>query len=722
MDNVLNQEREKLRKILESYKEVIKYTEESIKSLPNLYKDNPDLLYNLLNRIETKLINLNKCLDKPYFARIDFTNEDNKKKDICYIGKVGVLDPDNNIITVDWRAPISSLYYDSNIGKTSYDAPEGNIKGSLDLKRQIEIENGELLSFFDVDTVSNDELLKPYLGVNADNRLKNIVSSIQSEQNAIIREKLQKNIIVQGVAGSGKTTVALHRIAYLVYNNRDKINSNQYMVIGPNKLFINYISSVLPDLDVTNVSQLTYEELTHDFLDEDFKVIDSSHNLLLAVEKKLNVNVEKIKTSLLYKQAIDKYIRCFEKTLIPNKDFSFKDFNILSENVIRKVYYQVNEEYPNYDLQSKINKSILLLGKIIENNYDHYISKLGDFTHQQFIKNKDKREDVIKIQKDFESIKKELGNNCKQSLKKYFSKIDTKILMLYKNFIFDIDNYIDIDTDTDCLKKNTLQTLKEKEVSFEDLAALLYLKYKVKGIADYNKYRHVVIDEAQDLGEFNFYVLNKIMNKAIFSIFGDIAQSIYAYRGIENWDNVKMCFTKECEVIELLKSYRTTIEIMEAANNVTDHLGLNKAEPVIRHGSDVVLNKMDKMNSVNYIYNRIIDFVNKGYKSIAVISKTYEEADYLNMELRNLGLNVNHISDSKELYEGGICTIPSYLAKGLEFDAVILENVSENNYSSKQKLDMRLLYVSMTRSLHELDMIYYDDITEPLSMIKKHSI
>ena len=217
-------------------------------------------------RLTHKVEKLDKGLKKPYFARIDFYNDESSIKDVCYIGKIGVTDYDNNVITVDWRAPISSLYYDSNVGKASYASPEGTIYGELQLKRQYDIENSVLNSFNDVDTVSNDEILKPYLSVSADKRLKNIVATIQGEQNLIIRESITNNTIIQGVAGSGKTTVALHHIAYLVYNNRNLYEANQYMVIGPNKFFVDYISSILPDLDVDGVKQFDFVDFASNYL------------------------------------------------------------------------------------------------------------------------------------------------------------------------------------------------------------------------------------------------------------------------------------------------------------------------------------------------------------------------------------------------------------------------------------------------------------------------
>ena len=240
MDEV-NLEEQKLRSVINEYNiclEDLKLKYDNISKLYSNYEEAEEERINIKNKIDT----INKNINNPYFARIDFNNINENIIDKCYIGKVGIMDFENKIITIDWRAPIASLYYDSNIGKTSYIVNDDIIVGNLTLKRQYNIENKVLISYNDVDTVSNDELLKPYLGVNCDKRLKNIVSTIQSEQNEIIRSSISNNLIIQGVAGSGKTTVALHRIAYLVYAYKDIFKTNQFMILGPNKFFINYIS------------------------------------------------------------------------------------------------------------------------------------------------------------------------------------------------------------------------------------------------------------------------------------------------------------------------------------------------------------------------------------------------------------------------------------------------------------------------------------------------
>ena len=302
----LEYEKQKLKKVEDELKVVKEGEEKILKELPKKYGNNPVLLSNLMSSTATKIANIQRIKEKPYFARIDFKENGKSIKDKLYIGKIGIIDLDGKIIVTDWRAPVSTLYYDSNLGNVEYNAPDGKIRGNMSLKRQIIIEKEDVKSIYDVDSVSDDELLKPYLGASADSRLKNIVASIQGEQNNIIRKSIEKNLIVQGVAGSGKTTVALHRIAYLMYNNSDKYKANQFMVIGPNKFFINYISNVLPDLDASNAVQLTFEELATEYTKEKLSFEDSTKKIADITDGKLNIIYSKFKSSIEYKKLLDK--------------------------------------------------------------------------------------------------------------------------------------------------------------------------------------------------------------------------------------------------------------------------------------------------------------------------------------------------------------------------------------------------------------------------------
>lgn len=704
-------EKEHLNNTIKQYQEVIEDTELSLNSLPLLYKSNPEFLDNAIFTTKIKLNNLKTNINKPYFARIDFVDEHNKE-DICYIGKIGVTDYDNNIITVDWRAPISSLYYDSNVGKASYNAPDGRINGTLKTKRQYDIENGILKSFIDVDTVANDELLKPYLDVNVDNRLKNIVSSIQGEQNNIIRKEFGKNLIVQGVAGSGKTTVALHRIAYLVYNFKNSINANQYMIIGPNKFFINYISSVLPDLDVNGVYQYDFVEFAKEYISEDFLLSDSDKKLINYINSSKDSTIDKLKYSLAFKNQIDKFMYDISFSIVPNKDFCIKNFQILTRNEIMNIYSEVSDNNYFSNINSRVDRCILLLSKQIELKYDNLMLKLTKFINTLSDETNDKKE-INKLVKTRDEIKKELMNGCKQSLKKYFTNNKLSVISLYKNFITNYDMYSDTTDINIKIKEDTLDKIKQNLIDEEDLPALMYIKYKIYGSMQYSNIKQVVIDEAQDYGDFNFYILKCIFNNSYFNIYGDLAQSIYSYKSINNWSSVQnSIFENNAEFLTLEKSYRTTVEIMEEANNITKMLNLNIATPVIRHGKKV--NYIKSNNKIDTIIKEINKALENNYKSIAIISKTHDESNLIYQELYDKKINVTNINNSNTQYLGGICTIPSHLSKGLEFDIVIISDADENIFSSTNQTDMKLLYVSMTRPLHELAIIYSNNINKSL--------
>lgn len=714
MNKSFQDEERYLEDTLERFQEAIETTELRLKAIPRMHADNPRLMDSLLRQYGNRLNMLKRTENKPYFARINFKNKEDGVIEECYIGKVGVYDDDNNLITVDWRAPISSMYYDSNVGVASYQAPEGIIEGELLVKRQYDIEDKKLRGFQDVDTVSNDEMLKPYLGVSTDNRLKNIVSTIQSEQNDIIREKLYKNLIIQGVAGSGKTTVALHRIAYLVYNNIDIVKPEQYLVIGPNKFFVNYISGVLPDLDVNNVSQLTYDEILQDLIKEDFELISDEKKLIKSIVNPDKLFFERLRVSMVFKNAIDEFLNEFDSKVVPTTDFFIKGYRILPQKLIKQIYDDIkSNDVISYDvLATKIERACLLVGKYIEENKEEILASVrGEYSKKI---DKLSQKEITKEQKNIEFIEKELRNNCNQSLKKYF-KGSPKILTLYMNFLKDISKYITIDEyDITSSSKKVFTNIKNKKIEFEDLAALIYLYYRIYGSKDFVLYRHAVVDEAQDFGEFNFYVLKQLMPKCTFSIFGDLAQSIYQYRGIENWEKViDTTFEGKCDMKYLKKSYRTTIEIMNSANNLTSHIGLTPAEPVIRHGVNVEYIDFgdDKLTT---ILTLITNYLEKSYESIAIISKDIEEAESINEELKSLGITAHNITDSNTEYKGGLCTITSYLAKGLEFDGVIITDASENKYSSSKTIDMKLLYVAMTRPLHELSILYNKELVKPL--------
>lgn len=709
-------EKEKLFKTIEIIKDILVDKEEELKNLFNNFIGDREELWKIADMKKIHIRNLKTSVNKPYFARIDFTSDEDGKVSTVYIGKNGVI-KNTDIIVTDWRAPISSLYYDAEIGRCSFEAPNGTISGNMSLKRQFEIELGELQEYFDVDLVSNDELLQKYLNSNNDARLKSIVSTIQKEQNDVIRKKIFDNIIIQGVAGSGKTTVALHRIAYLVYNYMKTIKQNQYLVIGPNPVFLKYIKSVLPDLDVSSVEQCTFEQFAQMYIDENISVNSSDKKVIDNIEGKNNSDVDKFKCSIKYKKMIDKFLKIYFYS-ITSKSLMLGNFEVIPQNIMREIFEGTEEVYSK-DLNNKIEITIDRLCKYIENNYDFITSRYNNYSFELF-KNVQTDEEKNKMRNMFSKDRAELSKNCRSILRKYFNKSKVGTIKLYKLFIssindYDIYNYNNISE----LKRKTQKNIKNNSYDFEDLSALIYIKTALGLNKNYERIKHTVIDEAQDLGEFNFYVLKESLPASTFSIFGDLAQSIYDYRGINNWNEVnEVMFSGNGEIVNFNKSYRTTAEIMESADDVLDSIGLSRSDMVVRHGNPVQVSEIEDANNIpEYIAEKICEYKEKGYKTIAVISKTDLLSNYINKALKMFGINIPNVTANDDLIDEKfrVCTISNQLAKGLEFDAVILNNANEEIYSSNSSLDMKLLYVALTRALHELDIVYSGTITKPLS-------
>ena len=706
----LEYEKKKLEKVEEELEEIQSGEEQILRTLPKKYGNNPVLLSNLMSSTATKITNIARMKEKPYFARIDFKEDKKPNKEKLYIGKVGVIDLDGKVVITDWRAPVSTLYYDANLGKVEYNAPEGKIKGELSLKRQIIIQNKNVEEIFDVDSVSDDELLKPYLGASADNRLKNIVASIQSEQNNIIRKSIEKNLIVQGVAGSGKTTVALHRIAYLMYNNANRYKANQFMVIGPNRFFINYISNVLPDLDASNAVQVTYEELASDFTCEKLIFEDSTKKLSDIIDKKAPNDYLKFKSSLKYKELLEKYLNNYEKTVISDTGVIINNIQVLSKDEVMETFNEVIGEC----LEQRLDMTARVLSNRIKNDdtiYNRVKNRMLELEKNE--ENIDKKRKIAK--QELNMLKDLTNTGFEKQIKKYVSISNLKSINIYKDFVENVDKlYLENDVDINSLKENTLKSLKSRIIENEDIAAIMFIRLYLFGNEEYKNIKCVVIDEAQDFGIFSYFVLKKLLSNATFSIFGDMAQGIYSYRAIGDWNEIKENVIFDAEFLNLKKSYRTSIEIMNEANKVSEAIGLGRANPVIRSSGPIIKTNIEKDKEALYIVNRVKEYQSQGFKSIAIVYKDQTNMMELNRLLKKEKIESEIIYKDQEKYNGGVCILTSYLSKGLEFDVVIIADADDSIYLSNNILDMKLLYVAMTRALHKLELIYNNNICKYL--------
>jgi len=693
----------------------------------------------LQGSVEMKLRNLYTAISKPYFARVDFRENGKEKAEKIYIGKMSLMrDEDQEVIIVDWRAPVANLYYEERLGDAHYVCPDGDIEGELTVKRQFSIEGGELLEVFDIDITTTDEFLQSYLGANADNRLKEIVSTIQSEQNEIIRSDIWRPMIVQGAAGSGKTTIALHRIAYLIYNYEKTLKPECFMIIAPNKLFLNYISEVLPELGVEKVMQTTFENFAMDLLGKKFKVKDSTEKLISFLdtevskkEKELLYKATALKASMEFKTIIERYVAYIEEQFIPKENF-------MIENIIIFKYEQLNDlfvkEYRRWSLVKRIDeikkhmtsKLKLLKGKIINalhEQSDRRVARLKatmeDTPERQklIIETIDKRNDRID---KIETYSKKAVNEYVKKISKFSPWEYYAELMGNEELLQNLSEGLADRECVDYLARYSNEIISAGQIEIEDFAPMIYLKYLIHGIDEKIPVRQIIIDEAQDFSVFQLYALKMIIKDSSFTILGDLCQGIHSYRGIKSWKEVmeKVYGDKRTEYLTLEQSYRTSVEIMDAANQVIDFITVGevvKASPVIRHGDPVkLISKAGFKEMADDIVERSVGLRENGFKSIAIICKTLKECKEMNKHISKRIDDFQLITGKEDQYKGGMVIVPTYLSKGLEFDVVFIVGAEE---FSTEDLDIKLLYVAMTRALHKMYIYYDGNMTKVLEKV-----
>lgn len=692
------------------------------------------------DRLGLRIKNLHAASRRPYFARINFMEEGKTSLEKLYIGKMVLIkDEDQELIIVDWRAPISNLYYESRLGECSYLCPDGVINGNLTLKRQFSIDDGILNEIFDIDITTNDEFLQTYLGASADNRLKDIVSTIQVEQNKIIRADMWKPLIVQGAAGSGKTTIALHRIAYLIYTYEKRFNPENFMIIASNKLFLNYISAVLPELGVEKVKQTTFQDFALELIGIKLKIRDANEKLVAFVnhnheglesyENSMVRKVSEFKSSFGFKEMLDDYISIIEKTYIPKEDFKIASNTIFSYEEINNLFINEYKYLPLMKRVQEIKKHLInglkrkkdALMLALQDNCDRTVQYL-----KYSMEETDERQRLIieAIDSKNDTIAK-LNSISQKAVKVYVDRISrTNPFQYYKDLILDKELFSNLARGRmDCgilekARQYCEDVLKSGSIDIEDLAPIIYIKYGIYGMDEKIPVKHIVIDEAQDFSVFQLYVIRKIVKDSSFTILGDLCQGIHSYRGTRDWDDVlEHAFDGQGQLLILEQTYRTTVEIMDAANSVISKLmdqRLPKAKPVIRHGEKVSIQGLGTTKDIAVqIGDKINELVKEGFKSIAVICKTMDDCSEMFGYLKKIKDAPCIITGNEKEYRGGVVIVPSYLAKGLEFDAVMIADAGDGKYC-EDELDAKLLYVAMTRALHRLYIYHSGELTSLL--------
>jgi len=685
-----------------------------------------------LEKAMENIIHLKKLRDKPYFARIDLQSMGLPAPEKLYIGKTSLFRTDNlQPVIIDWRAPVSNVYYEGRLGNVTYEVDDDEITGELKLKRQYSIEEGQLRDFQDVDITTNDELLQASLGANADHRLKDIVSTIQAEQNQIIRTDMYRPLIVQGVAGSGKTTIALHRIAYFIYTYAEHFNPEQFLILAPNRLFLQYIANVLPELGVEQVQQKTFSELVSEWIGTKYTMTDSNEKIIELTNHQIDENRRKLiiwessfKGSMEFKQVIDRYLQRIEEKTYPTEDFKLGKRVIYSNNEIRRMIEKDYAYLPLFQRIEKIKKVLTHTMKVkkkefiteTENKYDQLLQQTRwkireeEKRHQKALEIIEKRDQILSFieKKSKVLVKDYMAQFIKKDLFTYYKELVTDKEYMGKLEIGLSDEQIDFFTE------NMTSILKKKKYEIEDTGALLYLHHQLFGFKEPLKVRNVVIDEAQDFSLFQLFALKKMVNTDLFSVLGDLSQGIHSYRGIQNWDHVKEYIYPNAAFKLLEQSYRTTVEIMNVANEVIRQSqvpNLLLAKPVVRHGEKPSFISYDKSFASDLAKN-IKQMKEIGYKSIAIIGKTIEECRKIEDQMNNENvISVRVLLGEEEYQTDETIIVPAHISKGLEFDVVFVVVVDE--VYSLDDLEVKLLYVAMTRPLHRL-FVYYRGNQFPL--------
>ncbi len=598
---------------------------------------NNDLEINMMMNKGAYLQRLFKVQNKPYFGRVVFKNDNNI--DDVYIGITHVIDDKNNYYVHDWRSPICNLFYDYEVGKANYLAPMGRICGEITKKRQYNIKNGKLIHIFDNSVNIDDELLQEVLASESSDKMKNIVDTIQAEQNKVIRNTEDKNLIVQGIAGSGKTSVALHRIAFLLYKIGN-LRSNNILIFSPNKIFSEYISNVLPELGEENTMQTTI----NDFLDMEIKEFSKVETFTAFIERSYT-NKDDYKF-IKYKQSdevynhIDKYINKLTKKLKFIDDLFTRDYSYTME----ELNLMLKDRYSKFPLSERLK---FMADKISEVNFNGSLGK------------------------------------SRKILSELYDRLNIKLNLL--------DTYIDFFESEECLYRRDISYIKNnrKLLNYDDACLYVYMKCKLYGY-NYNTWvREIVIDEAQDYSLGQIKLISKIFKNASYTILGDINQTINPYYKYSSLGDLCKILDSS-KYIELTKTYRSTEEIIEYSNKV---LGLSHVSAVRRN------EKMPVIEKVEFdLGKQLHEDIKLGTgKSMAIITKNQSECDKIYNLLKDTG--ISKIDNNSKKFNRDLIVVPVYMAKGLEFDTVVIYTDKENKYIENEKY---LYYVAITRAQHKL--------------------
>ncbi len=672
------QEKEYLKQIISFLKKVIGNTDASVKDHVDTlaeYKDyiwsNKDIDPHEIRSMRESILNhfalgesvinkhkrLTKILAIPYFGRIDFLEKkENSKVMPIYIGIHTFYDPESRATLIhDWRAPVSSMFYDHELGEAGYRSPSGEIKGVISLKRQYRIRGGKMEFMIESALTVHDDILQKELSSNADDKMKNIVATIQREQNRIIRNEDIRTLIIQGVAGSGKTSIALHRIAYLLYTFRDSISSKDILIISPNKVFSDYISNVLPELGEETVPETSMEQILSGVLEHKYKYQTYFGLVNELLEKPSSSLIDRIayKASFGFISELDKFILHIENTYFKAADVKLTKYITIPAPFIEEQYLRFNR-YP------------------IRRRFD----AMADYML-----------DMLKIQYTF-TVTTTGRNLLKKEIRLMFA--GNNDIQVYKDFFKWTNN------------PGMFKMRKGHTLEYSDLAPLAYLHLALEGNGNQPfRVKHLLIDEMQDYSPIQYKVIQKLF-PCRKTVLGDAGQSVNPY-GSSTAETIQKSLTAS-EIMKLCKSYRSTFEITDFAQKIHPNAEL---EPVARHGEKPqILQFGSAVEELSGIMGLISTYRKSGYKSLGIICKTEQQAREMADMLKSYANDISFLSSQSSAFVQGIVITSAHMAKGLEFDEVIIPQTDERNYRSE--IDKSMLYVAVTRAMHRLTLTFHE--------------
>ena len=679
-----------------------------------------------------RLSTLRRMQEVPYFGRIDFIEEGNSTQEQIYIGISSLSDASGeDFLIYDWRAPVSSVYYDYQPGSAKYATPGGTIQGILEKKWQYLIRGGILQSMFDTSLTIGDEILQQVLGKSTDKQMHNIVATIQQEQNRIIRHDHGRLLIVHGAAGSGKTSAAMQRIAYLLYKYRDRLNADQIILFSPNSMFNSYVSNVLPELGEENMQQVTFQEYLDHRLSKEFQVENPFEQLeyvLTAANTpsyRSRVASIRFKASTRFFETIQSFRQSLEVSGMLFKGISFRGKPIVTAQQIAERFYSHDTSLRFHNrleglkdwLIKKINKAqkvertkpwvqeeIELLSNDDYHKAKNYLAEKRGF----------KEEAIADYEIEPEALAKLIVHQKLKPLRKRiqaFRFVDMK--GIYKQLF---TNSLQIKTPAEWadICQATLKMLDEGKLFYEDATPFLLLKELIQGFQTNSSIKHLVIDEAQDYSPFQFEFLRRLFPAARMTVLGDFNQAIFAHASeMVDFNTLTNLYgPDETEVINIARSYRSTKPIIEFTRRLVPNG--ERIIPFERDGKRPVLKQVsDHVELHSCIASKVEDLLGLGYHSIAIICKSAEES--INAYEALSSINVIKLLKSNSIeYEQGVVVVPSYLSKGIEFDAVIIYDASEDEYGDESL--RRVFYTACTRAMHYLQLY---SVGEPSPFLQK---